>query len=91
MMYNIKHAITAVVFLFSSGAPLCAYNEVGYNNLSDAENTSGWGTSKKENYDIAINIGGAPFTGLDIKSIKFPVTISEGVSAFKIWLANTPL
>ena len=89
MMYNIKHAITAVVFLFSSGAPLCAYNEVGYNNLSDAENTSGWGTSKKENYDIAINIGGAPFTGLDIKSIKFPVTISEGVSAFKIWLANT--
>ena len=50
MMYNIKHAITAVVFLFSSGAPLCAYNEVGYNNLSDAENTSGWGTSKKENY-----------------------------------------
>ena len=60
-MYNIKHAITAVVFLFSSGAPLCAYNEVGYNNLSDAENTSGWGTSKKENYDIehTLSLGNA--------------------------------
>lgn len=77
-----------IVGLLVLGSPAYAENSIEYSyDVGDSERAA-WGTSKKEEYDVALRLDGKNLAGKRVTEIRIPLNGSDGISGFKVWMSK---
>lgn len=84
----LKSLLTAIVL---SVAPTMAHADEGeavFTRDTGAGTHYSFGTSKKENYDLAVMLAGSGIKGKTIKAVEVPFNGTPNISNLKVWLTK---
>lgn len=78
-----------MVFAATPLSVSAADSEIVYSNDTGKGSTSWFGTSKAENYNVAMHLTGNSLTGLTVKTIRIPVGSVTTISNLRVWLSKS--
>jgi hypothetical protein len=81
----VKKLLSLLSLSLLLAAPTVSATELDF---STAEAKINFGTAKLENYNVAVNLGDAGFTGLKIKRVEIPIVESENISNYSVFLSS---
>lgn len=76
--------VMAAAVAFHAACPAQAYKDFNYAGTE----TQQWGTSKKENYDVAVRLVSPGLVGSRIEKIEVPAKGGDGITNYRIWLSE---
>lgn len=53
------------------------------------EETTSWGTNKKETYDLAVYLNDAKLVGSEIVGVELPIVVATGTDNWSVWLSSS--
>lgn len=83
-MNKLKISLLSLLALLCTGTAMADDAEFSFD---DGSTTYGFGTSKKENYDVAIRLD-ASFAGKKITAISVPLDDTDGITGVSVWLTK---
>lgn len=83
-MNKLKISLLSLLALLCTGTVMADEAEFSFD---DGSTTYSFGTSKKENYDVAIRLD-ASFAGKKITAISVPLEDTDGITGVSVWLTK---
>jgi hypothetical protein len=84
----IKKTLLMLAVCLGCALPEATAVERNYNPTDGLSGATSWGTTRKENYDVAIKLDAAGLVGSKIKSVSIPVNQADSVVNYSIWLSS---
>lgn len=89
-MNFLKSIFLLTVGMVFAATPLsvsAADSEVVYTNDTGKGKAAWFGTSKKENYNVAMQLTGGSLVGMTVKTIRIPVESVTSITNLRVWLS----
>ena len=86
-MMGSRLLLSVMIAIFSIVDGL-AQDYLFYGAYDGSQNLSSFGSTRKENYDVALHLTESDLVGMKVEGLRIPVSSLEGISRIKGWLTD---